>query len=223
MSATSTAVAGAPRVDVVHAAEHGDGARVRVELFSDAVFAVAITLLMLDLPVHAASGSLLEALADRWAAFAGFGISFAIIGCVWVSHFRLMRLVRHPDGALLFINLGLLMSVVLVPFGTSTMATFVMQPAAQSHLAAALFAAILVFMSVMFAVLHSLVAKRAGIVLPPARTLAQRFDRARPMLGGIVNAAGIAVAFISPPSVLCMTGGVAIFYVLDSQRNDRPC
>lgn len=213
----TTADAGAPPRD-----EWGAG-RLRLELFSDAVFAVAITLLVLDLPLTGASGSLLEALADRWAAFAAFGISFAIIGCVWVSHFRLMRFVRHTDGVVLFANLALLLTVVLVPFGTSTMARFVTKTDAQSHVAAALFAGVLVLMSLAFAALHTLVTRRAGIQPPPVRTLRERVAALRPFAGGIVNAAGIGVAFISPITVLCMTGGVAVFYFVDSLRHDRVC
>lgn len=201
---------------------HGAG-KLRMELFSDAVFAVAITLLVLDLPLSGVSGSLLQALADRWAAFAAFGISFAIIGCVWVSHFRLLRLVDDADGKVLFTNLAVLLSVVLVPFGTSTMAQFVTRPDRQSHLAAALFAGILVFMSVTFAGLHALVSRRAGIPGARPRTLRGRLGALRPVAGGIVNAVGIAVAFVSPIAVLCLTGGVAVFYFLDSVRNDRPC
>jgi uncharacterized membrane protein len=195
----------------------------RLDFFSDAVFAVAITLLVLNLPLTGASGSLLRALADRWASFAGFGISFAIVGCVWVSHYRLLRMVRRVDGPLLFLNLALLLSVVLVPFGTSTLATFVTRPDMQSHVAAALFAAILVFMSLTFATLNGVVVRRAGIERLRSTTLRQRFERFRPLLGGTVNAAGIGVAFVSPIAVLIMTAVVALFYFLDQLRNERPC
>lgn len=197
--------------------------RLRLELFSDAVFAVAITLLVLNLPLTGASGPLLGALSDRWPAFAAFGISFAIIGCLWVSHFRLLRIVGQTDGVVLFTNLALLLTIVLVPFGTSTMATFVTKPGSQSHLAAAMFAAVLLWMSVMFGALHILVTRRAGIHPPRPRTLRERLDALRPFAGGMVNMVGIAVAFISPITVLCMTAAVAIFYFVDSLRNDRVC
>ena len=204
-------------------ASEGADNRLRLELFSDAVIAVAITVLVLNLPLTGASGSLLQALASRWAAFAAFGISFALIGCVWVSHYRLLRMVREPDGVVLFVNLAVLLSVVLVPFGTSTIATFVTSPEAQSHLAAALFSGILAFMSLTFYSLHQLVIRRAGVSGPRPRTLRERVAALRPMTGVVVNAAGIAVAFFSPVAVLCMSGGVAVFYFLDTLRNDRVC
>lgn len=204
-------------------ASHGAADRLRLELFSDAVIAVAITVLVLNLPLTGASGSLLEALASRWAAFAAFGISFALIGCVWVSHYRLLRMVHEPDGVVLFMNLAVLLSVVLVPFGTSTIASFVTSPAAQSHFAAALFAGILAFMSFTFLCLHQLVIRRAGLSAPRPRTLRERVAALRPMTGIVVNAMGIAVAFFSPVAVLCMSGCVAVFYFADTLRNDRVC
>ena len=197
--------------------------RLRVELFSDAVFAVAITLLVLDLPLTKASGSLLHALADRWASFAGFGISFALLGCVWVSHYRLLRRAPRIDGAFLFLNLLVLMSIVLVPFGTSTIATFVVSSGDQSHLAAALFAGILVFMATTFGALNLLVHHRSGAHANEAQGMLGRLRSLQPMLGGFVNAAGIGVAFVSPVATLAMTGGVAGFYFIESLLHDEAC
>lgn len=197
--------------------------RLRVELFSDAVFAVAITLLVLDLPLTKASGSLLHALADRWASFAGFGISFALLGCVWVSHYRLLRRAPRIDGAFLFLNLLVLMSIVLVPFGTSTIATFVVSSGDQSHLAAALFAGILVFMATTFGALNLLVRHRSGAHSNEAQGMLGRLRSLQPMFGGLVNAAGIGVAFVSPVATLAMTGGVAAFYFIESLLHDEAC
>ncbi|HZB97664.1 MAG TPA: TMEM175 family protein [Candidatus Sulfotelmatobacter sp.] len=197
---------------VAHMPDHS---RMRVDLFSDAVFAVAITLLVLNLPVTNVSGSLLSALAERWAAFAAFGISFVIIGCVWVSHFRLFRTVEKVDERLLFLNLALLLTIVLVPFGTSTMATFVTRPDAQSHPAAALFAGTMVLMGLAFAALYSYVNPPRHQPASVPQTLGARLAQLRPMTGLFVNTVGIGVAFISPIAVLVMTASVALFYIFD--------
>ncbi|MFN2581149.1 MAG: TMEM175 family protein [Candidatus Dormibacteria bacterium] len=212
-------LAEAPAVDTAPR----DNERLRVDLFSDAVFAVAITLLVLNLPLTSASGSLLDALADRWAAFAAFGISFAIIGCVWVSHFRLLRNVHTPSGPFLFLNLAVLLTVVLVPFGTSTMATFVTKADSESHIAAALFASVLVLMSVVFGALNRFVVRQERLPVPRARSVRARLDQLRPMYGAVINTIGIGVAFVSPIAVLCMTAAVAFFYFVDSISNERAC
>jgi uncharacterized membrane protein len=199
--------------------EGGLGGRLRVDLFSDAVFAVAITVLVLNLPLTGVSESLLRALADRWPAFAAFGISFVIIGCLWVSHFRLFRHVQRVDGPLLFLNLALLLSVVLVPFGTSTLATFVTRAGSQSHLAAALFACILVFMGLIFFALHLRV---RGITPSLLRLLNKPEGVAvlRLLAGVFMNGIGVGIAFVSPLAVMAMTGVTSVFFIVE-QITDR--
>src|SRR5215831_8382274 len=105
-----------------------DGAvdRGRLEAFSDGVFAVAITLLALNLfvagPGH---GPLVRQLGDHWPSFVAYLISFFTIGVIWVNHHALMRNVAAVDRTLLFLNLVLLLFVVLIPFATGTMAEYV--------------------------------------------------------------------------------------------------
>jgi amino acid transporter len=110
-----------------------------------------------------------------------------------------------------------------VPFGTSTLATFVTKSDSQSHLAAALFAALLVFMGLTLAALNRMILARVGIEPAPGRDLRTRLRSLTPWLGGTVNLAGIGVAFISPIAVLCMTGAVAFFYFLESMQSDHAC
>ena len=189
--------------------------RLRVDLFSDAVFAVAITLLVLNLPLTGATGPLLPALADRWPAFAAFGIGFVLIGCLWISHFRLFLMVDTIDSSLLFLNLALLFSIVLVPFGASTLATFVTHPGAQSHIAAALFAGILVLMGLTFGALYQHITRRAPVSAHAAAVPHGTLAQLAPMVGLVVNAIGVGVAFVSPIAVLLMTAAVAVYYIVE--------
>jgi uncharacterized membrane protein len=184
------------------------GERLRVELFSDAVFAVAITVLVLGLPLTTAPGSLLDALGSRWVSFAAFGISFAIIGCLWVSHWRILRVVEQCDEALALVNLMLLLFVVLIPFGASTMATFVTRQGAQSKLAAALFAAILLAMGLSFGLLASMVQRRA--TAPRLMAWPQRLTQ---MVGVLANLMAIGLAFVVPISVVAISGAIAVYYI----------
>ena len=95
----------------------------RLEAFSDGVFAIAITLLVLELHVPEAKEGLLGELAKEWSAYLGYFISFAFIGGVWVSHSNAMRFIKAVDGALMRLNLLLLLFVSLLPFTTALMAT----------------------------------------------------------------------------------------------------
>ena len=104
--------------------------RSRLEAFSDGVFAVAITLLVLNLAV-AGPGTpghlnppLLHQLGRLWPSFAAYVVSFFMIGIIWVNHHVLIRSFKEVDRTLLFLNLILVMFVVLIPFATATVADY---------------------------------------------------------------------------------------------------
>ena len=99
--------------------------RSRLEAFSDGVFAVAITLLALDLTVAGPGHSpLADQLHEKWPAFLAYLISFFMIGIIWVNHHVLVRSIIKVDRLLLFLNLVLLLFVVLIPFATTTVADY---------------------------------------------------------------------------------------------------
>ena len=184
----------------------------RLETFSDGVFAVAITLLVLDLHVPASDRPLLSALADEWPQFAAFAISFAVIGIVWVNHHALFERSHAVDRAVLFLNLGLLMSVVLIPFATALFAAHLIE-VQDAGTAGALFNGALLLMALGFSALHSRLGHRhvAGeAVVKPSRVEQLRFSA-----GVFVYAACLPLAFVSAPLVLALDGAVAIFYVAD--------
>lgn len=185
-----------------------DNARLRIELFSDAVFAVAITVLVLGLPVNTASGTLVGALADRWEAFAAFGISFTVIGCIWVGHWRMFRQVSRADEVLALVNLAVLLFIVLIPFGASTLATYVIRPGTQANIAAALFPAILLAMGLCNGALLTLVERRA------ARAVHVTWKTRLGQLVGVAgNVIAIGTAFVAPVGVIAITAAVALYYI----------
>jgi TMEM175 potassium channel family protein len=114
----------------------------RVEAFSDGVFAIAITLLVLDLKVpHAnelqASGRrLTEALLGRWPSFLAYFTSFATILVMWVNHHRLFTHIRRTTPLFLYLNGLLLLLVTFVPFPTALVAEHIEQREAPAAAAA---------------------------------------------------------------------------------------
>src|SRR5262245_38427492 len=91
----------------------------RIEAFSDGVFAIAITLLVLDLKVPKEAGhdlSLASALAAQWPAYLAFVTSFLTILVMWINHHRMFTLIGRSDDRLLVYNGLLLMGVTLVLF-----------------------------------------------------------------------------------------------------------
>jgi uncharacterized membrane protein len=101
--------------------------KTRLEAFSDGVFAIAVTLLILDViesaRPHEAS-ELGRELLRAWPSYAGYAVSFVTIGIMWVNHHALFHLFDHVDRLLLFTNLLLLLCVAFVPFPTALVAEF---------------------------------------------------------------------------------------------------
>jgi uncharacterized membrane protein len=99
----------------------------RVEAFSDGVFAIAMTLLVLDMKVPrdlAQGRTLAQALASQWPTYLAFVTSYATILIMWVNHHRLFTHIGRRDDRLLFANGLLLLGVVLVPFPTALVAEY---------------------------------------------------------------------------------------------------
>lgn len=186
----------------------------RVEAFSDGVIAVAITLLVLDLHIPSPSGSLITALADEWPSFGAFAISFLVIGIVWVNHHTLFHLLSHTDRVLLFLNLFLLMTIVLIPFVTALFANYVHTAGRQASVAAALYNASMLLMGIGFMSCVLWVSRHHNLLREQLAPLT-RSELLRYSVGAIVYSACIPLSFVSPVAVLIIDAGVAVYYIFD--------
>lgn len=107
----------------------------RLEVLTDGIFAVVMTLLVLDISVpqissHYAIGNvaagteLLKRLFDLWPKIVSFGISFVILAIYWVAHHRQFQYIKHSNRALIWINIMFLMATCFVPFSTSLLGEY---------------------------------------------------------------------------------------------------
>jgi len=97
-----------------------------MEAFSDGVFAIAITLLILEIAVPAGSEEdLWGALGDLWPSYLAYLVSFATVGAVWIAHTVITEYLDHADSVLLRLNLLLLVLISFLPFPTKLLAEFV--------------------------------------------------------------------------------------------------
>lgn len=200
--------------------------RGRLEAFSDGVFAVAITLLALDLvlpgPGH---GSLTGQFGTHKFAFVAYLISFFTIGIIWVNHHAVVATIVVVNRTLLFLNLVLLFFVVLIPFATRTMALYLTAgdqdahvATALSHVATALYGGIFVAMGLSFAAISAWTLRegRTSRSLPP---LARRAAWARFAVGNLGYIIAIVLA-LTPTSwgiaaALALIGLVAVYYIAE--------
>jgi uncharacterized membrane protein len=95
----------------------------RVEAFSDGVFAIAITLLVLDIKLESSAFDHLgHSLLEEWPAYLAYVTSFLTVGSVWIAHHNLFTQLKYVDAALLRLNMLLLMAASFLPFPTSVLA-----------------------------------------------------------------------------------------------------
>ncbi len=94
----------------------------RLETFSDGLFAIAITLLVLGIAVPPGGTALGRELLELWPSYFAYAVSFLGIGAIWINHHAMFRHIVRTDGTLLLLNLLQLMVVAFLPFSTAVLA-----------------------------------------------------------------------------------------------------
>ncbi len=113
-----------------------DNETVRIEAFSDGVFAIAITLLTFELKAPAfkaeyTSRLLARAMLHQWPAYLAFLLSFGTIFVLWVNHHRMYNVIRRSDSRFIYYNGALLLLVSLIPFSTNVLALYIQTSATE--------------------------------------------------------------------------------------------
>jgi uncharacterized membrane protein len=188
----------------------------RLEAFSDAVIAVAATLLVLNLvvPPPGSPHGLAHALGRQWPSYYAYAISFITIGIIWINHHVMIGRLREPDHSILILNLVLLMTIGVLPFATNLLSSYLNRSHGQ-HLAAAVYAGAFLLMSVAFATLNwHILMHRSNLLRAHLPYEARRriLTRSLSGLGPYLIATGLA--FVSPYPTFAICGAVALFYAL---------
>jgi uncharacterized membrane protein len=184
----------------------------RVEAFSDAVFAIAITLLILEIKVPTQNqGPLVAGLLRQWPSYLAFLASFLYIGVMWINHHRMFTHIKKADDALLVLNLFLLLGVTVIPFPTAVLAEHLHGPDHKS--AAILYNATFVVIAVMFNVLwRYAVAGRLvdhAVSAEAARNISRQYA-----LGPILYLVCFALAWINVHASMATNVALALFFAL---------
>jgi uncharacterized membrane protein len=191
----------------------------RIEAFSDGVFAIAITLLILEVHVPTGpAGSLASGLTRQWPTYVSFLISFAFIGIMWVNHHRLFNHIRRSDNLLLFLNLLLLLGVTVVPFPTALLATHYLS-AADGVVAAAVFNGTYLMIAIFFNVLwHHAVSSGLldAATLESAKSISKQYA-----VGPIAYLLCFGLSWISVPVSIGVNVVLAIFFAIPPKAQQK--
>jgi uncharacterized membrane protein len=201
----------------------------RLEAFSDGVFAIAMTLLILDVkvpkPVDAASaGGLFAALGRQWPTYLAYLTSFATILVMWVNHHKLFRHIRRSNDAFLFLNGLLLLFVTSVPFPTSLVAEYLERPDARD--ASLLYAGTFVAIAIAFNLLWNYASRGGRLLGSRANRVEVDAITRQYRLGPVLYAVAAALAFYSVAASLVLCLLLALFFAftgaLTRVFGDRP-
>jgi len=187
----------------------------RLEAFSDGVFAVAITLLVLQFTVpEVASGKLLANLLGQWPQLVTYVASFLTVGVVWVNHHTIFRNLRAADRTIQFINLVLLLTVVLVPYPTALLGRY-LNSGLDGSVAAAFYAVVMTVMAISFQSLAAWALTHPNLLRPEIQGARVGTVLPRFALGLVIYAVSIGLAFVSTWLVVALYAFNAIYYAFN--------
>ncbi|MDY7089904.1 MAG: TMEM175 family protein [Actinomycetota bacterium] len=188
----------------------------RLEAFTDAILAIAITLLSLDLKLPASEEGkpLGEALLHHWPSYLAYVVSFLVIGIIWVNHHAMFALIARVDRVTLFLNLLLMLVVAAIPFPTALFAEHLTEEG-NSHVAAALYSGLMVAMSLCFIALWRWVIIHPNLLHGHVDVKAARGTSRRFGVGILIYLATVGLAFISGMATLFAHLVIALYYCFD--------
>ncbi len=188
----------------------------RLETFADGVFAIAATLLILnvDTQVGEHEAELGERLLEIWPSYVGYVVSFVTIGIIWINHHTLMAQIGKVDRLFLLLNVGLLLCVAFIPFPTRLVTEHFRSDGAQA--AALVYGVTLTATAVFFNAIWFYASVGARLL---------RDDHDPRMVKGITRSylpgpwiylVSTLFAFVNPTASVVLFGAIAMFYVVES-------
>jgi uncharacterized membrane protein len=188
----------------------------RVEAFSDGIFAIAITLLVLTIAQPTNYSKLARQLLDRWPSLAAYVVSFLVLGIMWLNHHTVFSYVQRIDHGFFYRNLVLLMTVVFIPYPTEVFGEALRTGIPSGERTAAVFySTVMTVNAVAWAALW-LYASTGRRLLNDKLPEEQRRKSTIGFVAGTgVYLVSIGIAFINPYLCLAFHGALALYYARD--------
>jgi uncharacterized membrane protein len=190
----------------------------RIEAFSDGIFSIAATLLVLELKRPAANLPFWTGMFQMWPGFISFVLSFFFIGIMWINHHRLFVHIKKADDLLMAANLLLLLGVVFVPYPTELMASAItMLDSTYSRDVAILYNATYVALALLYNLLWYVCRKRKLFDVDQDHQIPHEVSR-QYAIGPIFCTACLIVTWWSVPLSLAMNAAMAIYFLLPARH-----
>jgi TMEM175 potassium channel family protein len=188
----------------------------RLEAFADGVFAIAATLLILnvDTQIPGDVGDLGDRLLHIWPSYLAYAVSFLTIGIMWVNHHWFMSQIDRTDRRFLFANIGLLLCIAFVPFPTRLVAEHIRGDGARD--AALVYGFTMVATSIMFNITWFYASRGRRLLRTDADPVVVSGISRSYLPGAWIYLAATLVAFVSPATSVILYLVIAVFYVLES-------
>lgn len=191
----------------------------RIEAFSDGVFAIAVTLLILEVKVPpVGSGRLGASLVQQWPSYFAFVLSFAFIGIMWINHHRMFNHIRRADEGLLILNLVLLLGVTSVPFPTAVLATNLRGP--DGRIATVIYSGTYLVIAIFFNFLWRYALSHRLLGHEVDRASAEKLSR-QYAGGPVLYLICFGLAWVSVTASLTLNLALAIFFALPPATAER--
>ncbi len=192
----------------------------RVEAFSDGVFAVAITLLVLNIqppPIadtgFFADGHLHGYIVQQWPMLLAFVTSFATIGVMWINHHKVFSRIKYVDNTLLLLNLLLLLVIIFIPYPTALLAEqYKDHP--EGHDAAIFYTAINVLLAICFNLLWFYAAHHSRLLREDADPEDTKAISRQYIFGPFANLLAFVLAWINGPASILLNLLLALFFAI---------
>jgi uncharacterized membrane protein len=190
----------------------------RIEAFSDGVFAIAITLLIIEIGVphledEPPGTTLPQALVGLWPSYLGYVISFLQIGVIWANHHNRFRFIERSDHGLLFLNILFLMCVAFIPFPTALLAEYLERTASERETAGVIYAGTLAVTAVFFTLLWLYAAANRLVDRNLDPSLVRAMTR-RYLLGTVAYLLVFVLAYANVAASLILIVILALLFVL---------
>jgi uncharacterized membrane protein len=194
----------------------------RVEAFSDGVFAIAITLLVLTIAQPTSYRHLGTQLVDRWPSFAAYVVSFAVIGIMWLNHHSIFANIARVDRGVVYLNLLLLLTVVFIPYPTEIFGEALKRGDGEI-VAAVFYSVVMALNSYSWGALWLYASRRRRLLDDAFPESERKTATLLFTIGVLLYTVAIIVAFVNAYACLAFHGALAIYYALDplSRRATR--